>query len=313
MITRPLALKSSESVRVELVGGLGNQLFQFFAGKFLSDSLEKRLQLIPSRIGHSSTNHGFFLPKIIKENNFDVLNLRFPRIYNEYSRAADYLDRRVSRLGAFRKVSNFYTSSSIGYDKNLVNQSGNLIIKGYFQSYLYFQSNPKYRKMIQISSPSNWYLAELARILREKPLVIHIRRGDYKSLSNDFGLLSEEYYVSAVSKLQNEIGVKKCWVFSDDVVEAREVMRFLPRNQIEFIESPRESNPAEIMMLMSQGSALVTANSTFSLWAGLLMDDQCLVATPKDWFRGRKNPELLRPEKWLSVESHWSTNSNQVQ
>jgi hypothetical protein len=310
MKARTLALKNFETVRVELVGGLGNQLFQYFAGIFLSDALEKRLQVISSRIGHSATDHGFFLPEIIKVNNLDVLNLRFPRTYNEYSRAADYFDRRVSSQGAFGKVSNFYRSQSIGYDKNLVNQSGHQIIKGYFQTYKYFQSNPKYRKMVGINSPSNWYLAESARIFAEKPLVIHIRRGDYKALSSDFGLLSQDYYLSAVSMLQNRIGVKKCWVFSDDVPEAREIMRFVPVDQIEFIDPPRESNPAESLMLMSQGNALITANSTFSLWAGLLMDDESLVATPKDWFRGRNNPELLQPENWLKVDSKWSAVSN---
>jgi hypothetical protein len=303
-------LKNNDSVRIELVGGLGNQLFQFFAGKFLADKLERNLTIISSRIGHSATNHGFFLPNLINDNHLEVLSQRFPKIYNEYSRTADYLDRKVLRLSFPTRISNFYTSPSIGYDKELVNQSGNLIIKGYFQTYVYFQSNPEYRKMVGISSPSNWYLTQSARILLEKPLIIHIRRGDYKSLSTEFGLLSQDYYQSAVLMLQNRIGTKRCIVFSDDVPEAREIMRFVPGNQIEFIEPPSESNPAENLLLMSQGSALVTANSTFSLWAGLLMNDECLVATPTDWFRGRKNPELLRPEKWLRIESKWSSTSN---
>ena len=50
--------RNSRPVCMKLAGGLGNQLFQYSAGVWLSRKLDTGLVIDFSKIGHGGTNHG---------------------------------------------------------------------------------------------------------------------------------------------------------------------------------------------------------------------------------------------------------------
>lgn len=206
-----------------LIGGLGNQLFIYFAALYYSDVTKSEVRLNLSTIGSGGTNHG----RLISE--FDL-----PGDFQEIQTAGQFnlIPRLARRLVAhFRPAnrlllgsSDKYYSPTDGYDANLREVPRGCEINGYFQSWRFVDLiNPDKRTILKLRNPSTWYMDMLRRIKAENPLVIHIRSGDYLRLSKTFGVLDQGFYLRAV----NQIGTSKgspIWVFSDDPKHAQKLL-----------------------------------------------------------------------------------------
>jgi hypothetical protein len=52
---------------------------------------------------------------------------------------------------------------------------------------------------------------------------------------------------------------------------------------------------------MSKSRALVTANSTFSWWAGKLATEKQLVIAPHEIYVNKPNPTDYYPKNWITI------------
>jgi hypothetical protein len=137
-----------------------------------------------------------------------------------------------------------------------------------------------------------------------------VRRGDYLLEKNDFiGALSVNYYLKALRlvdrKLEHRITGRPIWIVSDDPSVVRE--EFAGTSEFEsaqYIEAPKNSDPAESLVLMSAASSIVISNSTFSWWSAALSQGANIVA-PSKWFKESEDPDSLIPDSWLRAESSW--------
>jgi hypothetical protein len=162
-----------------------------------------------------------------------------------------------------------------------------------------------FKLQLNLKSESAWYLTHEVRILDEKPIVMHIRRGDYKSLSDDFGCLSAKYYAEALIKAREIFPNRKVWVFSDDLESAKQLIDSINIADIELIDDSNSNGPAESLKLMSIAAVNIIANSTFSWWSAALNNNSELVIAPLKWFKGMKDPDELIPPNWIRVQSYW--------
>ena len=290
---------------MEIIGGLGNQLFQFFAGKFIADKNKCELVLNIDRIGFLASNHGFQLPTVIKKDNYVIKHNTNPNFAAKSSRFSEILQRRLLSDKITKLIWEQYNSKVVGYDYSIENLTGVLNFRGYFQSYKYFQSSPAYRDMLSLLNPSTWYDSVYSDISSSNSVVIHVRRGDYVGLSDSFGILDGSYYKRAVSIANEIVDFPRYFIFSDDIKIARQILDFLPAATTSFIQPPSTSNPSETLFLMSQGKVLITANSTFSLWSGLIANPDSVVITPEKWFKSLEDPLNLRPPNWIHCFSSW--------
>jgi hypothetical protein len=294
-----------KTIRVELVGGLGNQLFQFFAAKYVADRENCNLELISNRIGFLETDHGFHLGNLVNKEHYSSKESMFPKLSAYSSRIFEKIQRRLLPEVIVRRVFKTYNSRVIGYDSKIECVKPTVTIRGYFQTYHYFSSDIRYRKMLRLESSSSW-CKEMEKVIESGiSTSIHVRYGDYASLKDTFGLLDEEYYRRAVALVEEFNSESIYFVFSDDLNWAKSVLHFLPTSRTMFVLPPSESNPAESMYLMSLSDYLVGANSTFSYWSGLLMNDNSIVISPEKWFRNLEDPSDLRPPSWIKCKSSW--------
>lgn len=301
--------KDRDSITIQLVGGLGNQLFGYFAGRFLSKKLNVDLKLDMSEFDLGITAHG---------SDIRSFAIREPIVFRESEKrfhvivANNFLNFVATRIPRTRLIvenlTSIHTSQEIGLDPRMDFVKPGMFVRGYFQSFEYVSnviSNGE-ESLPGLKDPSSWYQDQKKLALSTQPIMLHARRGDYAKKENaDFGMLSVEYYKGAAQTLRRALGDdREIWVFSDEIDLARQELATSLSGNVKFIEPPKGTDPAESMMLMANGAANVISNSTFSWWSAILNSAQLVVA-PTKWFKDMKDPEDLIPPHWLKQESSW--------
>ena len=290
--------KRSPSKSFLMTGGLGNQLFIFTAGTYYSLQNGEKVSFDFSRYTKRNKTH-----------TSDIRSLNPDAVFH-------YRPLRCFFKAELNKISNrdifpTYTSSSLGFDPSLENHILENEIFGFFQTYKYLE-HPKVRNIISslsLGSGSEWFEKSSLDMLESSTISVHIRRGDYMNLQESFGVLSSDYYNSAINfTLENSsTQYSRILVFSDDIVLAKQLFSKLELSlPVQFSESPKDS-PEETLLLMSQSDALVISNSSFSWWAAQLGNKNKFVVRPSKWFRGMLDPEDLFPPEWHTQESRWET------
>jgi len=291
-------------VSVRIVGGLGNQLFGYFAGRYLAEKLGTCLILDD----HQLTNN-----KHVGSNIFDF----------DLQNCSVSVDKSKWRIGQlldqvpFRNptLDNFYSrylgihnSREIGFDPNLHRVAPGTLLIGYFQSYRYFIETTHYteNQRLNLKDPSDWYRRLDHEATVSKPIILHVRRGDYSKPENqEFGMLSRDYFLDGLELFRDkpELRNSEVWVFSDSLEAVRTEFGKKGRS-FRFVEPALGSTAAESLLIMANGGAIIGSNSTFSFWSGLLSTHQNVLA-PSKWFQSRTDPLQLIPPNWSRQESVW--------
>jgi hypothetical protein len=284
---------SRKKLIVELDGGLGNQLFQYCAGHYFGELLNCEVVYDTFRLERINRLHP----------GLNICQLGFPGSYIKSGHVSRF---RIQVLRSIWRRLGAYKNTEVGFRPYPPNLELTNRIFGSFQSWRYHANvfdklKPKVRLPV-LSEPTAWYIQLERELKTVRPTVLHVRRSDYLKKENAFmGLLSENYYATVITSLNQD---KPIWVFSDDISLVKSEFRRLGSKIDRWIEPPPESDPYESMLLMGLGSTLVIANSTFSLWAGMLAEESTVVA-PSKWFKCRTDPKDLLPASWKISESEW--------
>lgn len=107
--------------------------------------------------------------------------------------------------------------------------------------------------------------------------VIHIRRGDFQSLRETFGVLSSDYYVQHMKENM------ATYICTDDENLLPEIVSIVNPKKI---FGPHDLDPLQVLKLMSQATYLVMSNSTLSWWGGFLcLKNSGSVKIPSPFYR----------------------------
>jgi hypothetical protein len=164
-----------------------------------------------------------------------------------------------------------------------------------------------------LRNPSVWYrsLEEIA--LRQRPIMMHIRRGDLMSSIEHHGVLDEKYYEHALNLALDKYSKHPIWVFSDAIQEIQNWELFEGKD-VFFVQRDRSSSlsylnlddPAEHLLLMSYGCANIVANSSFSLFGAMFNQNADLVICPQPITRNSNmNIQSFFPENWVRIPAVW--------
>lgn len=312
------------SIIVSLTGGLGNQLFQLANALNLDSNREIRLEWA---IGKPRTNSAglpeicsFNLPSrvkileyksspwIVSKSSGYVLRQGVnPKFFEKsylYTRVVRKVAESVISIWANKKI-NLSVCEGTGYTKLDLSGNTNWII-GYFQTYIPLNDLvvlEELRKMKLVDqSESLLKLVEIAKI--EKPIIVHVRLGDYRN-EKLFGIPEEKYYEKAIGKLMEKYPESKLWIFTDEEEGARKIISPVFGDDARWILDV-DGSSATTLLAMQLGIAYVIANSTFSWWAAALSQaTKSDIIAPRPWFRFEKEPLELVPILWHRM-SAWS-------
>lgn len=282
---------------VKIIGGLGNQMFQFALFTALKNKYPNEVILTDSSYFKTYKVHnGLELQKVfgisLPQASFkQLLKVTYPS--NSY---------KLSRF--FRKFIKKRKSECIEYPDYTFNHNvfteGSKYYDGYWQNFKYFEEVSNQLKDIfqfklTLNSRSNFLLSELGNL--NNSVSIHVRRGDYLQAPNYAGLCGLEYYSKAITYIKNKIDNPQFYIFSDDINWCKNnIEPLLNTNKITFVDWNKGEESALDMLLMSKCNNNIIANSSFSWWAAFLNTyENKIVCAPEKWTNTKVNCKFQLP------------------
>ena len=283
---------------VKIIGGLGNQMFQYAYAKSLQHS-EYEVKLDISAFNKYRLHGGYQLDRYKTDiqiaNDDDLRKFGINTIKSKL----------MNKFGILPKLQ--MTEESASFDKNLLQPKDNRYIHGYFQSYKYFLTvDELLRKQFEMLTEMSDYGQTVLKQIQEsdQSCSIHVRRGDYLLKKNANHLvLPIQYYKRTLDFYKRNFRSIKFFVFSDDNEWAQNLFS---SDEFVIVGSDTNRNPHEDIELMKMCSHNVIANSTFSWWAAWLNPNKVKsVSAPNTWFatveHNKVISEDLIPEQWHKI------------
>jgi len=275
-------------VSVELMGGLGNQMFQYAAGHALARRTGAALRLDLGHFAQSGKRRYlldcFAVPAPIAREPSPTAWRSLPH----------WLALRACRrLGLPTKFLHdgwtIYDQPAVHFDAVFAALAPPVHLKGYFQSELYFHEvADEIRDLFTVRVATSEACAMQRAAIRaaDWPVSIHVRCGDYVSdpaIREVHGICDVTYYRRAIALAARLAPRPPTWfVFSDDMARARAALAGL--DNAVYVDGDA-ARPWEDLALMAACRGHVIANSSFSWWGAWLdpRPDTSVIA-PRQWF-----------------------------
>lgn len=270
---------------VKLIGGLGNQMFQYAAARALALEKKQALQInINSYKSYKIQNYSL--------NHFDIQ----ASVYKKPNKV-------IAKLKHLFLSTTYYLENEFQFNPDFFSLKGrSILLEGFFQSEKYFL---KYRKVLlddfQIVSNLKSITKEtITRMSQENSVSIHVRRGDY--LQHEIHNTDKTiYYEQAIERIKSSINNPVFYLFSDDMNWVKE--NFHINGNVHYIDFNDDATNYEDMKLMSSCKHNIIANSSFSWWSAWLnTNPDKIVIAPKKWFNSEeRNYSDVIPTAWIKL------------
>jgi hypothetical protein len=297
-------MKERKSTHFVILGGLGNQLFGVSAALYYQSQHGCEVSISLRELDQGITAHGVSIEKFALPVVYEPLS-RFLRLNSIVRRTGRSLQRRIPLVPS--RLLKEYISPVIGFDAQLQMNLGVSFIQGYFQSHIYAASLRKVLTsgVLAPQKESDWLQEMKQKAAKQKPVILHVRRGDYQKVAESIGVLSMDFFAEALREVRHLGNQSRVWLFSNAPIECQEHYVSKLDSSVEIIRVPSWVDDVEVMTLMQYGSAHLISNSTFSWWPAFLSPTSQIVVSPKPWFRTLPEPEGLIPNSWIRVRSKW--------
>ena len=252
---------------VKLMGGLGNQMFQYAKGLSVLEQAPQYTDLILDCSFYEGQER-----KVIKNGltgrgfDLDIFNLKYKRC-------------EVAPVGGH-------------------------MLEGWFQSLEDFDNvieQVREQFTFNINFCDDVRDLEKEITSKENTVAIHVRRGDYINNHTALayhGVLDRDYYNKAIEILEEKHPSVNYYVFSEDVEWCRTNIR--SKNPITFVDSKyNDYKDTGHLHLMLKCNYHIIANSSFSWWAAFLGNSEFTIG-PEKWLANGTGSEILL-SNWIKV------------
>ncbi|MEM5427377.1 alpha-1,2-fucosyltransferase [Cupriavidus oxalaticus] len=274
-----------------LIGGLGNQMFQYATGRAVAHRYGVPLLLDASGFAHYD----------LRRYELGELSIRATvATEDELTRAgvkpcAPTLLKRVSKALGIDRPANQLKEASFTYDARVEQVTPPVYLDGYWQSERYFvQIADLLRQEFMLKEPADAANSRIGAQISEagaSAVSLHIRRGDYVNnpqTAQYHGVCSLDYYRAAVDYVAARVSSPHFFVFSDDHAWVSENFRL--DHTVTLVDVNGADRGVWDMALMKSCRHHVIANSSFSWWGA--------------WLNPHADKIVVAPERWFSGASH---------
>lgn len=259
------------SVTCQLMGGLGNQLFQIF----------------------TVINYAFKY-----NHNFTFTSAKSLNIGRTRETYWDNFLHALKPHTSSINIKNYYREPYFKY-KEIPEIRNDICLLGYFQSYKYFKEH--------FQDICCYLEIEVKPVSEDKDISIHFRIDDYTRSNGIHPILPLEYYIRALETIiQKDNKAKNVTVFYQpcdrDIVNSNITTLKKKFPTLIFTMVNEKLCDWEQLLDMSQHRHKVIANSTFSWWAAYL-NQVGITCYPAVWFGGQLSEQNidLCPDDWIKI------------
>lgn len=282
-----------------LMGGLGNQLFEIFTTMSYALLFRHKFAFLDTYVltdGNPATTVRYTYWKTFLKSLSPTLlpGITYTHVISETD--FPFNDHEIrQRLQQEKNFSNVY------------------LLRGYYQSYKYFE--PFYDmicKIIGLERSREEVLQKVAydREMLKQSISLHFRIGDYKSAQHVHPVMTKQYYERCLHHIQSHLAEGTVLYFceDDDVEDVNQVLAYLvplfPRYT--FQRGFKDLADWEQMLLMSSCHHNIIANSSFSWWGAYFNpSEDKVVCYPSMWFGpfAPHNTKDLCPRSWTRIQA----------
>lgn len=282
---------------IKLLGGLGNQMFQY-AFYLSMANRHKNVKADINSFKNYELHNGFELEKIFgikinKASNFMV------KVFDPANNTWKY--RKLRRFfGA--KNALLDEPNEFVFDQEILNNNKSLMYRGYWQNEGYFSDiTDKIRSAFTFKKPLQDENLSISNLIKDtESISIHIRRGDYVGHSLLGGICDLNYYQKAISLIRSKVSEPIFFIFSNDIEWCKTNLSLPEAN---YISWNKDANSYIDMQLMSLCKHNIIANSSFSWWgAWLNKNENKIVIAPKRWINDSSYDDSdICPKSWIRL------------
>jgi len=288
----------------QLIGGLGNQMFQYSVGRALAYRMGSDFKVDISGFKNYKSHYGFELQRIFNSNCLlaNVSDIRSVLRWQSPS-----FIRRVLLKSCMRgfRCKQLVVEPHFKYWQGINELKVQSYLTGNWQSEKYFAEVAReIRNDFTFKIPMRDKNIELAnQISKVNAVSLHVRRGDYannQKYLSIHGLCSIEYYLAAIKYFSEHLKRPYFFVFSDDIKWVKSNLKI--NHPCIYVDHNNGTESYNDMHLMSMCKHHIIANSSFSWWgAWLNPSSDKIVISPKQWFAKKTDTKDLIPPEWIRL------------
>lgn len=272
-----------------MMGGLGNQLFQYSMVRSLS--IDKKTDFLMNLSYYEGELAKSLAHLDFKLNHFNV-------DFNKQISEEELTNLNVKRIVEPLSSDNF--AKFIDFK----NYSDNIRLTGYWQDERYFKHNEHIIKNeLQVVTPPNKKNQKMIDEISDvNSVCMSFRRGEYLDpyFIAQFGICTEEYYKKAINFMIKRVENPVFFIFSDDIEWIEDNVK------LDYSTIPVNINGAgdehEELRLMTLCDNFIMANSSFSWWgAWLSKNENKNVFAPTPWFNSFTKQSILCSD-WIQLK-----------
>jgi hypothetical protein len=289
----------------KLTGGIGNQMFQYAAGKRLAIRNNSELKLDITHYDNKVWPNG--LPYRSMDLPIFNIDLKFAD-KKEIARFKNTSPSLVDRVK--KKVINFFDphleviEPHFHFYPPLLDLKGNIYIDGYWQCEKYFKDiEDVIRKEFSIKTTlGSEGKALLDKIRSVNSVCLNVRRQEFASNRYINQFVGESYINKAVDLIARKVTDPHFFVFSDDLSWCKENIKL--DHKTTFVEEHLYGEQfRDCLYFMTQCKHNIIPNSTFGWWGAWLNENvQKIVIAPDNWLNDpTRNTKDVIPESWIRL------------
>lgn len=259
-------------IRISAIGGLGNQLFIWNLAHLLEARYGCAVKIYYPKKG---TDRQCEISKLVKlcEHNIEVVENN--KLSNGFS-VLNRLERKTPFIAKILSLSLSIVQTKLPAESFLFSDKPPRFISGYFQSTaLVEKAWPLYRAEILAFTETIIQKSRFSDSEALKRKMLHIRRGDFVKNKQTVGLLAIEYFLRQLEPRE------AVTVLTDAESSDSEISTKFPNALIYGVDT---IDTWTSFSMLSRANYLITSNSTFSWWAGILSFERGgVVIAPRPW------------------------------
>ena len=289
-------------VIIKVIGGLGNQMFQYAYARQLALKNKADLKLDINDFKNYEF-HSYSLSHFQIQENYATEEEA--NLYKKYKKRKGLAGKILNPLFANTKL--YIEEPTYTVSKEMLSVTPPCYLEGYWQSEQYFADiEDLIRKEFTLKEKLSDYSQGVAERIRGalEPVSLHVRRGDFANhatVSKFHGTCPPEYYEETMRIINERVSNPTYFVFSDDIEWAKDNIK--TGHPTEFIGQGPDKN-YEDLELMRLCKHHILSNSTFGWWGAWLSNPRKsggVTIAPTKWFNKAFDTKDLIPEDWIKL------------